>query len=611
MADVPPSRSRHRPGALGRVLHDRTLRLTAGLAVAVTIPVALLFYFQFRSLADLERASAVVLRQMSQETADHLLQRLEEEFRGPYLDALLRIRPSDADALALDTVGPVYARALDRYDFVDAFFVSAREGSVFPGELLVFSRADNVTDEEPATRGNGEPWGRLVELGGHAFRVGTPEEASIAAAIRDLMRYKRTLVTWDQRVRGVECRMVFQLAFDTPARERVTSFSGFCANLGRVRFEQMPRLVRQTLAAGHEGTGFPPLVVTVLDEAGRIVYQTEPADPDSFVHERRLPLVFFSTHLLEVLVPYRPQVEYWTMRTGYGDQAIADIVRARTLPQVGLMIALALGLTCGAFFVVRAAAREVRLAELKSSFVASVSHDLKTPLALIQLFAETLELGRLKTQERATEYARIIKGEARKLTRLINNILDFSRMEAGLRFYRLVPLDLAELVDRVIESHASQFEHNRFTVTRTAQPGVPAVMGDAEAIEQALDNLLSNAMKYSRDDREIRVHVGCEGAVASISVTDRGVGISRPHLRRIFRKFYRVNVDHADAPPGCGLGLAIVDHVMRAHDGEVRVESEPGRGSTFSLVFPVPVEGMVYEADPGGRRRTADAARPA
>ncbi len=118
----------------------------------------------------------------------------------------------------------------------------------------------------------------------------------------------------------------------------------------------------------------------------------------------------------------------------------------------------------GVFFVAGAAAREVRVAELKSNFVASVSHDLKTPLALIQLFAETLELGRVRTPERAQEYYRVINGEARKLTRLIENILDFSKMEAGLRPYRVAPCDLGDLTRQVLEKMASQFNQGHFQV---------------------------------------------------------------------------------------------------------------------------------------------------
>ena len=216
-----------------------------------------------------------------------------------------------------------------------------------------------------------------------------------------------------------------------------------------------------------------------------------------------------------------------------------------------MMAMLAGVMALGVFFVARAAAREVRLAELKSNFVSSVSHDLKTPLALIQLFAETLELGRLKNTDRAQEYYRIINSEARKLTRLINNLLDFSKIEAGLRHYRREPVDLGGSSRGVIESLESQFQHNQFTVTLTARRRTSPVLIDPEAAEQALENLLSNAMKYSPEHREILVEVDRGRRLrASCACTDHGIGIPPRLQRKIFRKFYRIQTDAGSGPAG-------------------------------------------------------------
>ena len=253
----------------------------------------------------------------------------------------------------------------------------------------------------------------------------------------------------------------------------------------------------------------------------------------------------------------------------------------------------------------------MRLAELKSSFVSSVSHDLKTPLALIQLFAETLELGRMKNADRMQEYYRIINSEARKLTRLINNLLDFSKSEAGLRRYRCEPVDLTAITRHVLDSLDSQFRHNQFSVVRTLGDPVPVLL-DEEAAQQALENLLSNAMKYSPDHREIAVEVKRVAGYGAVSVTDHGIGIPGRLQRRIFRKFYRIQSDAGTGPQGTGLGLAIVDHVMRGHGGFVHVDSEPGRGSTFTLHFPLFAgEWHGDETDTGDRGRTADVARSA
>jgi signal transduction histidine kinase len=322
-------------------------------------------------------------------------------------------------------------------------------------------------------------------------------------------------------------------------------------------------------------------------------------------------LVFFDPALVSFEAPKVHKPEIWRLRTGYGNQTIPQIIDARARPQRALMAMLAGVMAIGVFFVARAAAREVRVAEMKSSFVSSVSHDLKTPLALIQLFAETLELGRLKNTDRAQEYYRIINSEARKLTRLINNLLDFSKIEAGLRSYTRVPVNLTELTRGVLESLESQFQHNQFIVTSRLDGDVPVLI-DKEAAVQAIENLISNAMKYSPEHREIAVDVDREGGYGVIRVTDRGIGVPARLQSRIFRKFYRIQTDAGSGPQGTGLGLAIVDHVMRGHAGFVRVDSEPGRGSTFTLHFPL-YAGETHgdETHSGDRGRTPDVARSA
>jgi signal transduction histidine kinase len=404
-----------------------------------------------------------------------------------------------------------------------------------------------------------------------------------------------------------------QLRFPGPARDRFTSFIGFAIDMDRLKTTHLPALVNQRLALIPQPTGFPPLQAMLFDDGDAPLGDGE--KNQKWVDERRFPVVFFDKELLEYAAPYEQHRETWKLRTGFGRQSIDEIVAASTRPQKALMMVLALVMAGGVFLVAGAAAREVRVAELKSNFVASVSHDLKTPLALIQLFAETLELGRVKSVDRAQEYYRVINGEARKLTRLIENILDFSKMEAGLRPYRMAPADIGEVTSQVLAEMNSQFSQGHFTVSLSVEPSLPRVLVDCDAVEQAIENLLANAMKYSGEARELAVKVATSNGHVLVGVTDRGIGIARREQRRIFRKFYRVDSGLSGGPQGCGLGLAIVDHTMRGHGGFVRVESQPERGSTFTLHFPIPSRGSaeaeVHETHPGDRGRAANAARPA
>lgn len=588
-----------RPSVLQAAFADRGVRFGLGLAVVVAIPVAVLFSFQFRALADLEKTSAVVLRQLSQDTADSLTKLIEESLRRPHISVLLRVPQARTEPLDLSWIDPVLEEGLGESPFVEQFWVWSEVGPRHAGVWWVF-------DRDSLALAPGLPPERR-------FRAAPELEAVLMPRLRELSAYRRAIVAFSAELDGRLKYVQVQMRFASPARDRMTSFVAFAVDAEQLRAAYLPSLIRARLAEVQGPTGFPALTVSLLDDAGGLVYGS--AALDGFVDERSFPLVFFDKELLEYIAPLETHRETWRLRTGFGGQRIADIVAASTRPQRALMLVLAGVMAVGIFFVAGAAAREVRVAELKSNFVAAVSHDLKTPLALIQLFAETLELGRVRHPDRAQEYYRIINGEARKLTRLIDNILDFSRMEAGLRPYRMAPVSLGEIAARVLAAMDSQFAQGGFRVHLRIEPGLPRVMADAAAVQQALENLLANAMKYSGDARDIVVRAWRAGAHVAVSVTDAGIGISRREQTRIFRKFYRVERELGGGPQGCGLGLAIVDHTMRGHGGWVGVESEPGRGSTFTLYFPVPAaavaDGAVDEADPGDRRRTADAARTA
>ena len=562
------------------VFHDRGVRLAAGLAVVIAIPMAVLFYFQFKSLNDIENTSAVVLRQLSSETADSLARSVEDYLKRPHISVLLRIPQARTEPLDLPFIEETFTDGLTQSPFVESFFVWTERGPQAK-RWLAFDRAS----------AEGPP--RTLE---QRFREEPEVGARLLTRLHDLVKTRRAIVAFSETINGRPHYVQAQMRFEGPARERLTSVVAFAVDAGRLRAEFIPAVMRDWLASVQQPSGFPRLETEIVDEGGGKIFQSYRDTTTHFlpVDERSFALIFFDKELLAFAAPYEQHREVWGLRTSYGPQPIPDIVSAGTRPQQALMIVLAVAMALGVFLVAGAAAREVRVAELKSNFVASVSHDLKTPLALIQLFAETLELGRVRTPERAQEYYRIINGEAKKLTRLIENILDFSRMEAGLRPYRMEPADLAESVRKVITRMETQIEQGHFEVTTKVASDLPRVLADEGATEQAIENLLANAMKYSGEDRTIEVSAARINRHIVISVTDHGIGISRREQGRIFRKFYRVQRELGGGPQGTGLGLAIVDHTMRGHGGFVRVESEPDRGSTFSLHFPIPSDNAFH-----------------
>ncbi|HEX2712030.1 MAG TPA: HAMP domain-containing sensor histidine kinase, partial [Candidatus Acidoferrales bacterium] len=248
---------------------------------------------------------------------------------------------------------------------------------------------------------------------------------------------------------------------------------------------------------------------------------------------------------------------------------------------------LSLLLAGGVWLTYRNVAKEMALAKLKSDFVANVSHELRTPLSLIRLYAETLEMGRLTSPEKYQEYFRIIRKESERLSALINNILDFSRIEAGRKEYSFRETNLAELVRSTLESYRFQIEQNGFTLGGNIADDLPLVNVDREAIARSLLNLINNALKYSGNEKYLAVNLYGTDGTAKLEVIDRGIGIPRGEQPKIFEKFYRVGDPLVHNTKGSGLGLALVRHIVQAHGGQIWVESTPGQGSKFTIALPL------------------------
>jgi signal transduction histidine kinase len=265
----------------------------------------------------------------------------------------------------------------------------------------------------------------------------------------------------------------------------------------------------------------------------------------------------------------------------------AAIGRRWVMQSFLILGALSVLMIGGLVLTYRSVNKQVALARLKSDFVSNVSHELRTPLALIRLYAETLELGRITTNEKKHEYYSIIRKESERLTALINNILDFSRIEAGRKEYDFRETDIAELVRNTLDSYRFQIEQQGFALEEQIEPNIPKVRVDREAIARALVNLVNNALKYSDHEKFLGVKLYREQSVLKLEVSDRGIGIERHEQSRIFEKFYRTCDPLVHNTKGSGLGLSLVRHITEAHGGEVEVESTPGRGSKFTLSLPL------------------------
>ena len=289
-----------------------------------------------------------------------------------------------------------------------------------------------------------------------------------------------------------------------------------------------------------------------------------------------------------------PEVER-NMEAVFPGLTLAIKLRGTTLEAIGqhfvrtsflALGALSLLLAGGIVLTYRNVSKEMALARLKSDFVSNVSHELRTPLSLIRLYAETLEMGRLNSREKYQEYYCIIRKESERLSALINNILDFSRIEAGRKEYDFRETDMRELVRNTLDSYRYQIEQHGFTYEERIDE-VPPLRVDREALARSLLNLVNNALKYSQDRKHIGVKLYRENGSVKLEVIDHGIGIPHQEQHKIFEKFYRVGDPLVHNTKGSGLGLSLVRHIVQAHGGQVLVDSAPGEGSKFTIALPV------------------------
>lgn len=265
---------------------------------------------------------------------------------------------------------------------------------------------------------------------------------------------------------------------------------------------------------------------------------------------------------------------------------IEEMVNERRKNNIIIVVLMDLVLLIGAWVVYRYIRKEIKLAQIKSDFVSNVSHEIKTPLALINMYSETLEMGRISSEEKKIEYYKTINKEARRLSRMVNKILSFSKIENGKRDYVFSETDINEIVDRVISTYQHHFKNSNFECKFNLAENLPLIYVDDEAIIDALNNLIDNAIKYSADIKLIEINTGIKADRVYVEVKDSGIGIQEKDQSLIFDKFYRVTHGNlAHHAKGSGIGLNIVKHIIDSHHGKIEVQSSYGNGSSFTLFF--------------------------
>ncbi len=348
---------------------------------------------------------------------------------------------------------------------------------------------------------------------------------------------------------------------------------GFIVDLDWIASDVAPAVGGELLAS--IGEDAPAIGIALLDQPGR--------------EAARVGSDFDASDDLAVTEELDATLPFWKVRVSHDGAELRRESRWRATLYLGIVATAVAAILVGAFSAFRAVTTSLQLARLKNDFVSAVTHELRTPLTSIRMFAEMLAMGRVRNEEKKLEYFRIIANESERLGTLIDNILDFARLEQGRGDYNFEVLEPVAFLERALEIFRFHVENKGFSVDAELPPQgqLRDVRVDRGTMTRAVLNLLGNAMKYSRDRKEVKVrlYASSAGGVA-VSIQDFGIGIAVDERERIFEKFYRSGSELTREVPGTGLGLAIVQQIVEAHGGLIRVESVIGEGSTFTIELP-------------------------
>ena len=526
--------------------------------VAVMVPTTILSVIQYQSLQDLQSATKLAAQESLRQALNSISGRAEEELMWIAEKALGTIDIKEVNRENISLIENHFEDAVRANPQIEALWLSY-EPDCEDAEFVVVTRAQgSLRMTYPRLARN-----EFVRTTRQLF------ETTKANAYPEGRISREFFFAHLSECEGASCRKGhdFQTIVFYPLVSSGQSF-GFAAVSIESSFVTEVLFDKTLPGALDEELAF-----AIFDENRTELYST----PDALKN-------------YEVALSFEPVFPKWRLEAGFRNTTIDAIASENFEKSLTLSLFVLSLLIFGIILTLRATAREMRLAEAKSTFVSNVSHELKTPLALIRLFAETLELGRVRSSDKAGEYYRIISNESRRLTQLINNILDFSRIEAGRKEYQFETTNVADVVREVIETYQYPLENAGFEIATDIEADLPAVRIDRDAMSQAVLNLVNNAVKYSDEVKHIDIRVRSRGSSVAVEVADKGIGIPGAEQEKIFEKFYRISTGLVHDRKGSGLGLALVRHIVKAHSGEIVVDSTPGKGSRFTVLIPMSLE---------------------
>ena len=534
-------------------------RLAVMLGAAVLAAIALLTSFGYRAVREWRRSAGELARRRATDTANLLLTAFTRDMRAVQQSVLISFDTDDRYDLPA-----IAAAAFARYPYPESFFAfrTGDRAIVFldrAGRRPAFADPDSQKTRFPVVRATHGKLERAIR-------------EQVANASRERLRFSAFEIVEG----GVPYQIVTRLSYRDSSRQELASFAGFTVNLEWTRRNYFRELAGQVARISDAANG---LLLQVVDERGRLVASLPEGVPREPAVSRAFGLQFFDP---TVVAPPGIARRWRITISASGDAMLATARRAGGV-SLAIVSAAALALLGAVVLGFRAMRSSARLAELRTEFVSSVTHELKTPVASIRALGDTLARDRVSTPGARAEYAQMIVRETKRLGRLIDNLLAYSRLTDVTEVYAFEDLDLHALVEDVLQGFSAQLAEKQIEVDVQMRADLARVRGDRNALHLMLDNLADNAIRYSADGTRITVAVTADQERCAISVTDAGIGIPEDEIERVMRRFHRGSNAR---PGGSGLGLAIVHRIVRDHGGALSIRSVLGAGTTVEVTIP-------------------------
>ena len=541
-------------------------RLTTSISIAISIALAALAYFAYRATREWQRSARQFVERRIEESADLLVTALTRDMRGVQSSVLASRDWAPYSEDSLTDLSDQVAGAFARYPYPESFFV----WQAGPDQPMVFF---NRANRDPAWMQASPPADR--------YPVNIVTDAAIGPALFQRIQHDATAgrrySIFETRLGNERYQVIARLQYQGPYREDLANMLGYTVNLDWAERSYFAEITAQVERIDRSGID---LHLAVLDEQDHLIAGTSGAAPAAL---RQFPLMFFDPATVILDPPPDLDLRNWTVRvSGADDPTLIWATRSADWTLLAItVIAMTLGVSL--VFTFQAVRANVALAELRSDFVSSVTHELRTPLATIRAVGDTLVKGRLASAEALTEYAQLLVQEAKRLTRLVDNLLAYARVTDVTAVYSFERQAPVELIEDVLEDFGHQLITGHFAVDVDVPADLPQVRADRTAIRLALDNLIDNAIRYSDSRRRIRVAAWADRSRVYIEVSDHGIGIHADELEIVKRKFVRGRLARQG---GSGLGLAIVNRVIADHGGRLVLESNVGEGTTVRVDLP-------------------------